>query len=243
MKRLRRNFHLSKIDSTSAYLLRRRFVLRNFSTCSADYQTNGRGRENRTWESSEGQNLLLSMLISDKILCSNFNYLSVASAVAVSLTVKRYGIDCQIKWPNDVYVNGKKLCGILLESVSNEKGIESLVVGIGVNVNQTEFSNELLREPTSLKLEYGKNINVKKVKRILIKTIKKIFTEIKNNDYRFMEFAKVTDYLKGKNVVAEINGEQKSVFVLGIDDNCFLSVKYDYKIVSLNSGEITFHKN
>ncbi len=243
MKYLRKNYHFRKIDSTSAYLLRRRFVLRNFSTVYADYQTAGKGRENRVWESQEKTNLLFSMLITNRKLCNDFKYISLVSAVSVIKLLNKLGITAKIKWPNDVYVFGKKVCGILLQSVSDENGINFLVIGVGINVNQKEFSKDLLREPTSISLLLNKDFSINKIKNLFTKILKKELIKVKDNDYSFVDFAKNNDYLKGQTVVADVKGEQKTVTVIGINSDCSLRVDICEKTVDLFTGEITFHIN
>lgn len=243
MKALRRNFHFKNIDSTSAYLLRRRFVLRNFSTVYADYQTAGKGRENRVWESQENNNLLFSILVTDNNLCSKYKYISLAAALAVSKTLRKFGINSKIKWPNDVYVYDKKVCGILLQSVSNENGIEALVIGVGINVNQTKFSNTFMREPTSISLLLNRKVKVKKIKKLFSKILKKELNKLKKGQFGLIDYVKKNDYLKGKRALCEIKGEKKSVDIIGINSDCTLRVKCDDKILDLLSGEITFHTN
>ena len=140
MKHLKRIFHFNELDSTSAFLKRGRFSLRNFTFVSCDFQTNGHGRMGRTWVSPEGENLMFSVLIKDKALVNNFSFLSLCSAVSILKVLQKLGLEnVSIKWPNDVYVNGKKICGILLESVADNNQMSSVIVGIGLNVNTTDF--------------------------------------------------------------------------------------------------------
>lgn len=212
----------------------------DFTFVSADYQSAGRGRTGRSWESVPGENLMFSILIKDKTLVSKFGLLSVASAVAVMNAVKKLGVKgVSVKWPNDVYINGKKTCGILLEGITIKGELKEVVIGIGLNVNQTEFGS-VLRKATSLKLESGKDFKIKDVKKLLYKEIKTTFYSLKSSDYAIEEAIK-NDYLKGKTVFAELCGEKKEVTVLGINRDGTLKVSFEEKEFDVMSGEITFH--
>ena len=104
----------------------------------------------------------------------------MASAVAVISACEKFGVkNLSLKWPNDVYADGKKLCGILLESVSDDGEIAEIVIGIGINVNQTEFDGDFYREPTSLFLQTGKKINIGDFKKTVYKEIIRTFKKIK----------------------------------------------------------------
>lgn len=212
----------------------------DFTFVSADYQSAGRGRTGRSWESVPGENLMFSILIKDKELVSKFGLLSVASAVAVMNAVKKLGVKgVSVKWPNDVYINGKKTCGILLEGVTIKGELKEVVIGIGLNVNQTEFGS-VLHKATSLKLESGKDFKIKDVKKLVYKEIKTTFYSLKSSDYAIEEAIK-NDYLKGKTVFSELSGEKKEVTVLGINRDGTLKVSFEKKELDVMSGEITFH--
>ena len=110
----------------------------------ADYQTAGRGCGTNTWESERGKNLLFSMLIHPEDIPANeqFRITEIAS-VAMCRTLRQYGFDgTSIKWPNDIYVGEKKICGMLIENLLQGKRIKSSIIGIGLNVNQQKFVSD-----------------------------------------------------------------------------------------------------
>ena len=112
--------------------------LEDITLVSADSQTQGRGRNNRKWQ-ADSNNLLFSLLLKDQKYFAYTNELSIISAYTVLEVFREYGINgLSIKWPNDVYADGKKICGILLEAISSTH-IECMIIGVGINVNQTEF--------------------------------------------------------------------------------------------------------
>ena len=241
MKSLRKKLHFKTINSTTTFLKCSRHLYRNFTFVSCDYQTDGHGRFNRTWHSNEKENLMFSFLIKDERLIEKYSAMSICSAVSVFKVLKSFNIKgLSMKWPNDVYVFDKKICGILLEGCSNENKITDIIVGIGINVNQSEFLGDFNTPPTSMSLELCKKINLSNLKRKIYAQIKKDFKVLKrNNDY--LKIARENNYLKGKNVFAEINGEKCPITVLDIADDNSLICEYNGKEIKVFSGEITFH--
>lgn len=242
MKSLRKKLHFKKINSTTTFLKRSRHLYRNFTFVSADFQTDGHGRFNRTWHSNKGENLLFSLLIKDKTLIDKYSALSICSAVSIFKVLESFNIKgLSIKWPNDVYVFDKKICGILLEGCSTDNQITDIIIGIGVNVNQTDFLGEFNAPPTSIAIELNKKINISTLKRKIYHQIKKDFKSIKTND-NYLEIAKANNYLKDKQVFAEINGEKTLVKVVDIADDNSLICEYNGELHNLFSSEISFHK-
>ena len=232
-----KTIHFDIIDSTNTYLKENYKDLDNFTFVDASFQTNGRGRNNRTWKSEKGENLLFSLLIKDEILISEFKSLSIVSALSV---IKAINIDnLSIKWPNDVYYKDKKLAGILLEGISTNK-IECLIIGIGININQEEFVGDYKKEPTSLYRILNKKVDIEKLKIKIYENIEHNFNLIKEN-YDFYDEIFKLDYLKNKDVYANINNSTKAIKVLGINKDYSLKVKTKDEILNLETGEISFH--
>ena len=232
-----KTIHFDIIDSTNTYLKENYKDLDNFTFVDTSFQTNGRGRNNRTWKSEKGENLLFSLLIKDEILISEFKSLSIVSALSV---IKAINIDnLSIKWPNDVYYKDKKLAGILLEGISTNK-IECLIIGIGININQEEFVGDYKKEPTSLYRILNKKVDIEKLKIKIYENIEHNFNLIKEN-YDFYDEIFKLDYLKNKDVFANINNSTKAIKVLGINKDYSLKVKTKDEMLNLETGEISFH--
>lgn len=125
---------------------------------TADYQTEGRGKPGRIWESPAGKNLLFSVLLRPPIgihqapILTQIACRSIAAALAETC-----GLACEFKRPNDVMVRGRKICGILTEAQSSPAGLEAVVVGAGVNVNSGP--DEIPPTATSVLIETGKKID------------------------------------------------------------------------------------
>lgn len=119
-------------------------------------QRAGRGRQNRAWHSEAGKNLTFTLILRPRIDPASLGIVSLFASVAVANSVSGLsGKAAGCKWPNDVLVGGKKISGILCESVISGNVVESVIVGIGLNVNQRKFPNGLAARSTSLLLETG----------------------------------------------------------------------------------------
>jgi len=225
--------HFKEIDSTNSYLKNTYRLLDNFTFVSTDYQSKGKGREDRVWQSESGENLMFSFLIKNEELIKKSTILSILTAVEVSKEIEKYGINQpSIKWPNDVLINDKKVCGILLEG----QVPEYLVIGVGLNVNQKRFPEGLRRPATSLSLELNEDINLDELKERLFKSIVNNFSNLKIEDC--LEYFRSHNYLQNKRVRVLINNEPFIGEVVGIDDNFCLQILSRDMLLHIDSGEI-----
>ena len=129
----------------------------------AEHQEAGRGRHGRHWEADPSTNLLFSLVLRPALPPASLGMINVAASVALADTINQFIAPhaCSIKWPNDILVQGKKCCGMLLESampVQHKTGCIPVILGIGVNLNQTRFSPEITQKASSLLLEAGRHI-------------------------------------------------------------------------------------
>ena len=229
-------FHVVKfkqIDSTNNYLKNSYKLLNNFTFVVTDYQTNGKGRNDRVWSSEEGKNLMFSFLIKDQDLLKKFSALSIISAVEVAKLLEDYQIkDVSIKWPNDILIGDKKVCGILLEG----QILEYLVVGIGLNVNQKVFPEGLRRPATSLSLEANKDFDINELEQKLFSNIVKDLSNL--DEEAILNYFRNHNYLLNKRVKALVNDQPFIGEVIGIDANYFLQIKTSDMLLHIDSGEI-----
>ena len=120
----------------------------------ADMQTAGRGRRGRSWVSGQGESLLFSLLLRPSIAPDKASQITLLMALAVAKTLReRYDFEAMIKWPNDIVIGGKKVCGILTELHPDGNGNYFIIVGCGINVGQKTVPDELQEIATSLLLE------------------------------------------------------------------------------------------
>lgn len=121
----------------------------------AEEQTAGRGRRGRSWQSEKGANIAMSLCLEPKLRTEHAAGLTLVMALAVAEGIKKVtGREPQIKWPNDIVLNGRKICGILTEMCFKDGGY-IVVIGVGINVNNTGFPEDIKGTASSLKLETG----------------------------------------------------------------------------------------
>ena len=160
---------LETADSTNSVLKRQIQELDNLSIVAATEQTAGRGQGTHTWYASPGANLTFSILyrfdgdcaiaVPDVILVTQVTTLAIRDYLL------RYGVEARIKWPNDIWVGDRKICGILIENTLEVGFVRESVVGIGLNVNETEWPESLpnpvsLRELTGLSYDLHRELPV-----------------------------------------------------------------------------------
>lgn len=147
---------LDTIDSTNSEALRRLPELEGGTVLAARDQTAGRGQRGNTWFTEPGKNLTFSLILKDLPLSApEAMRICVLSSVAVACFLESRGVQASIKWPNDIYTGGRKICGMLIENTLGPGGrVVASVVGIGINVNQTVFPQ--LANATSLALCTGR---------------------------------------------------------------------------------------
>lgn len=122
-------------------------------------QSGGRGRRGKKWISPEGSGIWMSFVLRPEIEPYNASMLTLVTALAATSAMrKQAGMDCYIKWPNDIVLNGKKVCGILTEMSAEPDAVNYVVIGIGINVNTTEFDEEIQNVASSLFVETGRKI-------------------------------------------------------------------------------------
>ena len=125
-----------------------------------DEQTAGRGRSGRHWTTPPGTAIAMTILLRPEIAADRIAMTTLVMGLAVTQAVRElYDIPAGIKWPNDVVINGKKLCGILTEMSAEVMHVNHIVIGVGINANMTSFPEELSRIATSLKLELGRDVS------------------------------------------------------------------------------------
>src|SRR3989338_4052002 len=147
----------------------------------ADKQTKGRGRFNIEWISGLG-GLYMTLVLKEKNL-DKARYLTLIAAVSVAKAIKKLTkLNALVKWPNDVMVNDKKICGILTETISGKENYA--LVGIGINVNQQAFNKNISNKAVSLNIITHKNYNIKTIINEIIKQFNTLYTHYKTNNYK-----------------------------------------------------------
>lgn len=155
---------LDCVNSTNDYLKEKYTNLENKTFVFANYQSSGRGQFERSWQANKGENILFSLLLKD-IAYSFMQNIKTSISKSIIKFLNNYKIKANFVYPNDIYVNNKKICGILIETKSSNNIYEYIIVGVGLNVNQTIF-DELIA--TSMKLETKHTYNINMIKEELM---------------------------------------------------------------------------
>ena len=153
---------LENIDSTNNEAKRRISELDNLSVVSAMSQSGGRGQQGNSWLSEAGKNLQFSVILKQQIHAYDQFVISQMASLAVVDLLGEYDIEAKIKWPNDIYIDNKKVCGILIENAISGKWITSSIIGIGLNVNQRNFDVSI-PDPISMTLCSGNDFDLKQL--------------------------------------------------------------------------------
>jgi BirA family transcriptional regulator, biotin operon repressor / biotin---[acetyl-CoA-carboxylase] ligase len=198
----------------------------------AEEQTAGRGRLGRTWESSRGVNLYMSILLRPQMAPWLAPQLSLVAGVAVAETVREEDIDARIKWPNDVVVlaggSMKKLSGILTEIEAESDRVAFVVVGIGVNLNSNagHFSRELEGKATSVLLERGRVVDRAAFAARLLRRFESRYDEwVKDGFAAIAPVWRALSVLDGRRVAISAPGDAFEGVCAGIDDDGALLVE------------------
>jgi BirA family biotin operon repressor/biotin-[acetyl-CoA-carboxylase] ligase len=193
----------------------------------AEHQKKGRGRLGRTWEAPKGKNVLLSVLLRPQSPPSEVPRLTLAASVAVARAVEREtGLRPGIKWPNDVLLGDKKVCGILTEMSAEVDRVKYVVIGIGVNANSV--AKDLPEGATSLREAAGREIHRPSFARTLLQELEAEYSRVK--DGRFDETAKEWEeytVTSGRRVSATVSGRKIQGQAAGIDLDGALWIRRD----------------
>lgn len=209
----------------------------NGTAVLAEYQSGGKGRMGRTFVSPKSKGLYMSVILRPNFDVKYAPLITSAVAVAVAQAIEQLA-ECsvQIKWVNDIYLNNRKICGILTEaSLGLEySSLDYAVVGIGINVLSHDFG-KLRSDVTTIQQETGKKISRNMLCHLILNNLHKIVPCIPEKahlcEYRRREM------LTGKIISANVGNEQVSGKALGVDDNANLVVQTNKGIMTLVSGE------
>ena len=214
----------------------------NGTVVISEKQTKAKGRSGKSWESPLG-GVWLSLIINPIVDYSKLPLITLATGVAVAKTMERIGVEnSEIKWPNDIMINGKKVCGILTEAVTKFNTIENVIIGVGIdaNLNVTDFPEELQAGTTTLKEELKKEGNENLLIKIFLEEFEKINELFIDKEYEtILKEWRKRSYSIGKIVeVREPFNTYYDAYVLGISKEGALIVeKIDGTLEKVISGE------
>lgn len=235
--------HYETIDSTN-------IEVRRYSKAGAESglvvtsrkQTAGKGRRGRSWESPADENLYFSILLRPKLAPEKAPMLTLLMAYSVAKALQKKNINIEIKWPNDLVLSKKKICGILTEMNLAEGQVEDVIVGVGLNVNTMRFSEELDDKATSLIIELGRKLECGEL-------LGWILEEFEERYHQFLEVQDLSflheDYNgmlinRNREVLVLEPGNEYQAEALGINELGELLVKKaDGSIEAVFAGEVS----
>lgn len=211
----------------------------------AEYQATGRGRQGRTWSADKGRNLLFSVVLRPTLDADRLSLITVAAVVAVADAVEEFVSPHRpaIKWPNDVLLEGRKTCGILLESSLATPGAGTVVVlGTGLNVNQDHFPDSLAEVATSLRLTSGRTIPRAPLFAALLRSLERRYDQIERNEAETVRRAYQDRLTRlGEAATLRLTGTDRTItgIVKGIDRNGALCIQTGDGLRTMHAGEVT----
>lgn len=202
----------------------------------AEEQTAGRGRLGRSWHSQKTEGLYFSLLLRPALPAVAAPLLTLAAGIGAAEGIAEAGgLPTDIRWPNDVLLGRKKCCGILLELTAEPERIKHVILGVGINVNQSRLPAELAGEATSLRLEAGRVFSRAEVLAAVLRALDRSYGRLLARDGRaatVAEFERRSSYARGRRVAVEDAGSRVTGTTEGLDPAGCLRLRRD------DSGEI-----
>ncbi len=210
----------------------------------AEEQTAGRGRGAHTWQSARSAGIYCSVILRPALPPSDVLVLALASGLAVGAAIRHIDgrVDADLKWPNDVLIGGKKVCGILAEMNAEATRVRYLVVGIGINVNQSSFPKALEGEATSLKIVTGSQWSRVELAAVLLKSLDREYRQLvegpEARESILRRFAAQSSWVRGRQVRIEENASKLEGTTEGLDQRGFLQLRTAQGLHTVLSGTV-----
>ncbi len=234
---------LSETDSTNRYLREYRESEEDgLVVVVTDFQTEGKGQGTHTWESEPGKNLLFSMKVHPRWVPVRRQFvLAMAEALALKDALDSYVEGITLKWPNDVYWNDKKICGTLIETTIDSKGLKTCIFGTGINVNQLEFLSDA-PNPVSLAQILGHEVDRNEVLTKVIDAFTKYYELLRRADYQDVSgiYHLSLYHRKGYHRYRDADGVFEGAFVEVEDDGHLILHDKQGRIRNYAFGELSF---
>lgn len=236
-----RNFIYSdEVESTNSVLLNNKEFSQNGTVLLAEFQSKGRGRKERVWISNAGQNLTFSILLKSDLKDYKLNLINLGASIAVAQGIENlFQLDAELKWPNDILVNKKKIAGILIESSSKGSKLNKVVIGIGINVNQPNFPGKFDIQPTSVRREFRELVNRERLLSEILNNFEDILSIIKSEPNKILNDWRNRCKMIGEKIRI-VEGEKIKVGIFeDIDENGILILKSGDKTEKIHFGDVS----
>ncbi|MBV6480126.1 MAG: Bifunctional ligase/repressor BirA [Ignavibacteria bacterium] len=242
---LSRIVFLDEVDSTNKFASVNYAELPHDTLIITEFQKMGKGRFERKWESSKGTNLMFTLLKELKIDIDKIHNVIFYTSYMLFNTLKEIlddtlGKNLLLKWPNDVLLNRKKTAGILLEVKNLKQPVKLFIIGIGLNVNETDFQSDNIVSATSLKKETGKEFSREDILEKFIINFYKNYNLLKESDKLIDEWKKNSFGIDEKISFSQYEDDkEKSGYIKDIDHDGAIMIRFDDgSVKKFYSGEI-----
>lgn len=235
-------YKFNKLNSTNLHLKQNFNNYKNFDIILAEHQSNGYGRFKRQWLDLGGENIFMSMCLKLDGFNENIVGITQFTALILAKTFEIYGIQPTIKWPNDIHVNGRKISGILAESVIKNSKFEGIVLGLGININSDEkLFDSVSQKVTSLSTEVSKKINKDEFIENLVQKFEADYEKLLDNGFSIFK----NEYISYLNCIdKEISVKNYDKTFTGIarniSDNGLLILETNGELKEISAGDIEY---
>lgn len=243
---LNKIIRLDVVDSTNNFASRliREESPQEGTVILAEYQKSGRGQKEHNWTSEKGKNLTFSIILYPTMLkVERQFYLSMAISVSIVRCLQTLISNVSIKWPNDIFIQNRKIAGILIENSIKGSFLQNSIIGIGLNVNQLNFSD--VPEATSLAIELNKQLNKDIILTNLMQYISSWLSKLYNNNYNSIKnIYESLLFCKDQNAAFIKDNKKFSGIITGVSEFGQLSIKHENGLVNhYNFNEVSFSKD
>ena len=235
-------YFFEDLDSTNEYAKTLADKLEDGDIVVCNNQTNGKGRLDRSWHGSKDKNIYMSLILKPNLELMNVWQITLLSGLLICQTIENIlGIKAYIKWPNDIIINSKKVCGILTEVSAQIDRLKYIILGIGINVNEDIFDDSIKDKASSLYLEYGKEIDRNEFLALFLQNFEEIYFEyLENRDFKpYLEKYKSICINIGKEARIFSNNKVIDGKILDISDLGHLIVENEDGNNIILSGEVS----
>ncbi|GAA0701815.1 biotin--[acetyl-CoA-carboxylase] ligase [Paraclostridium ghonii] len=233
--------HFDSIDSTNNYAKNIANEAIDGTVVISEEQLSGRGRLGKQWHSKKHEGIWMSIILKPNIIPMDASFITLIAGASIVKALSNLGVDASIKWPNDIILNGKKICGILTELSAEIERVNYIVLGIGINVKTIGFSEEILNVATSIKKE-GYDVSRVDIVRNILSEFEMNYNEYvnDNNKKSTLDVCKKNSAIIGKEIYTIKNNIKEKVKCIDINENGNLVVEdKDGNIKEIISGEVS----
>ena len=232
--------YFETIDSTNIYAGKVAGKSKEGTVIISDEQTAGKGRTGRKWVSKQKEGIYFSLILKPEIPLIKASFLTQVAGAALTAAFEKMGVDVTIKWPNDIILNGKKIAGILTEMQAEIDRIFYIVVGIGINLYNENFDEEIIHKATSV-LKEGHRIEREELLKNFFEEFEKMYVAFLEGDNReVLKKLREKSAVIGREIYVVNGDDRRKAEAKDIDDDGNLVVEFeDGKVETIFTGEVS----